>query len=208
MFSVTVKNLVKRFGTNTVLNELSFSHSEGIMGIAGPNGSGKSTLLKCLAGLVMPTSGSVSWRKGESGLNGKELKIHLGFIAPYINLYHELTVMENLKFILRLRGKTVPAERIDRHLARLELAEIRHRPFGELSTGQQQRARLACTLIYNPSILFLDEPGANLDKKGISLIRNIVEDFRNEDKLIFLASNNQKELELSDRILSVKRTEG
>lgn len=204
MFSVEANNIVKRFGTNTVLRDISFSHSAGVLGIAGPNGSGKTTLLKCLTGLLRPTSGSIRWT-GENGeLSLQEVKTELGYVAPYINLYHELTVLENLELILRLRNRSVPDETVDRHLGRLQLDEIRHQAFGELSTGQQQRARLACNLIYEPSILFLDEPGANLDEKGTSIIRHIIGEAGKEGKLIILSSNDPEELELADRIISVE----
>jgi len=203
MFSVEATNIVKRFGANTVLDGISFSHTGGVLGIAGPNGSGKSTLLKCLSGLLRPTSGSIRWFGDEGELSGKELKARLGYVAPYINLYAELSVLENLQFILRLRESAASDASAGRHLERMQLGAIRHQPFGELSTGQQQRARLACCLIYNPPILFLDEPGSNLDDRGTSLIRDIVDSSRREGKLVFLASNNREELDLSDRILAV-----
>lgn len=203
MFNVEVKNLTKRFGSRPVLNNISFSHHTGVLGIAGANGSGKSTLLKCLSGLLGFTSGAVTWREGEKILAQKKLRTHLGYVAPYINLYHELTVSENIELILQLRKHSCGNEKIEEELSRSQLSAIKNQPFGELSTGQQQRARLACTLVYDPPVLFLDEPGASLDEKGKASIRNILDDFRNREKLILLASNNQEELDLADRILEL-----
>ena len=203
MFSVEAHNVVKRFGTKTVLNGITFSHPEGVLGIAGPNGSGKSTLLKCLSGLLKPTSGSITWKSLEGELSDRELKSRLGYVAPYINLYPELTILENLNFIIQLRKMQMDRDSLERQLGRLQLHEIRHQAVGELSTGQLQRTRLACSLAYRPSILFLDEPGANLDEQGTNLIRTIVDQSREEGRLVLLASNNREELNLADRVISV-----
>lgn len=195
----------KRFGSKTVLDGITFSHCNGVLGIAGSNGSGKSTLLKCLAGLLKPTSGEVEWKKDEQRLGQSDLKTSLGYVAPYINLYHELSIIENLRFILQLRRISQTGEAIERVLAQFQLTGIKEQPFGELSTGQQQRARLASTLIYNPPVLFLDEPGANLDEEGRNAIREVVNHSRQQRGLVFLASNNPEELDLADRIFSVEQ---
>lgn len=204
MFSVEVKNMKKRFGSKTVLDGVTFLHNHGILGIAGSNGSGKSTLLKCLSGLLIPTSGSINWMNGDRTLSPSELKNALGYVAPYISLYHELTVRENVDFILCLRKQDLAEREIDRHLRHFQLYRIRNQPFGKLSTGQQQRARLACTLVYNPSILFLDEPGTNLDEEGRMAVREVVEQTRRQHTLVLLASNNPDELDMADRIFAVE----
>ncbi|MDR8389664.1 ABC transporter ATP-binding protein [Aliifodinibius sp. S!AR15-10] len=203
MFSLEVDSLYKQFGATKVLRDISFSFGTGVMGIGGPNGSGKSTLLKCLAGLVRPTQGDITWKRDESRLNPNNLKAHLGYIAPYINLYHELTVKENMDLILQLRKKTIEDSARNELWCRLKLSDLRDKYFGDLSTGQQQRARLACMLSYNPSILFLDEPGANLDEQGRNAIRDILRNFREGEKMVLLASNNPDELALADRVFSV-----
>lgn len=204
MVSMTVHTLSKRFGSTRVFEDLSFSFGSGVLGIAGSNGSGKSTLLKCLSGLLRPTSGTVTWQQAGEELSTAHFKSHLGYIAPYINLYHELTVRENLDLILQLRKASVPEDRIKSLWTKLEMEGLPGKPFGDLSTGQQQRAKLVCTLSYDPSILFLDEPGANLDEQGRTAIRNILDDFREADKTVLLASNNPDELELADEIFSVE----
>lgn len=204
MFSLKVDNLCKHYGATKVLEDISFSFGTGVMGIGGSNGSGKSTLLKCLAGLLSPTSGTVTWQNEHSTIDEQEFKSQLGYIAPYINLYHELTVQENMELILQLRKTEIPLAEKEELWNRLQLTGLQGKPFGDLSTGQQQRARLACTLSYHPSILFLDEPGANLDKQGRTAIRRILEDFRNQNKVVLLASNDPSELELTDHVFSVE----
>ncbi|MFH5832735.1 ATP-binding cassette domain-containing protein [Halalkalibaculum sp. DA3122] len=204
MFSVEVHNLSKRYGATRVLENLSFSFEPGITGIGGSNGSGKSTLLKCLAGLLNPTTGTITWKNGTTPLANDVFRSHLGYVAPYINLYHELSVRENMELILKLRKKNYSPAQQKELWERLQLAGLTDKPFGDLSTGQQQRARLASTLSYHPSILFLDEPGANLDKQGRATIRQILDNFRDEQKIVLLASNNPSELDLADQIFSVE----
>lgn len=204
MISVEVQNLGKRYGSTTVFQDLSFRHTKGVLGIGGSNGSGKSTLLKCLAGLERPTSGSVLWKKGSEKMSHSELKEKLGYVAPYINLYHDLTIKENLELILQLRKQDRSKQIDDEFWDKLQLSGLQNKPFGELSTGQRQRARLACTLSYKPSVLFLDEPGANLDERGRQAIQDILRDYRQADNMVLLASNDPNELDLTDTVFSVE----
>lgn len=203
MFTVEAENLCKRFGATSVFEDISFTFGSGVTGIGGSNGSGKSTLLKCLAGLLNFTSGTITWKRESEPITIENLKARLGYVAPYINLYHELTIRENMELILGLRRKAVP-KKTAVLWDRLQLTELQDKPFGDLSTGQQQRARLICTLSYHPPILFLDEPGANLDEQGRTAIRGILDNYRNQNHMVLLASNNPGELELADQVFSVE----
>ena len=204
MYSVTLHNLGKRYGPNTVLNAITFSHDSGVLGIAGSNGSGKSTLLKCMAHLLKPTSGTVRWNKGPDELSPGRLKSSLGYLAPYINLYDELTAIENLHFISRLRKRDTTVEYIRDRLNKVEAGPFASRPFGKLSTGQQQRVKLAAALVHRPDILFLDEPTANLDRKGRDTVHSVVRMLSSNGRFVVLASNSDTELAWCDRIYSVE----
>jgi ABC-type multidrug transport system ATPase subunit len=204
-FSFHVQRLSKRFGTNNVLDEVSLGHSDGVLGIAGPNGSGKSTLLQCLSGLRRPTSGSIIWQKNDSPITFADLKKYIGYAAPYINLYRELTCAENLDFLLQLRGKKGDRVIIQQALKRTGIKALSEHLFSNISTGQQQRLRLSAALMHDPDVLFLDEPGSNLDEKGRNLIKELTVDFRRSQKLVIIASNIPAELELCDRVYSVER---
>lgn len=201
-FSVSVQDLTKYFGTKKVLSSVNLHHKEGVLGIAGSNGSGKSTLLKILAGLLPYSAGNFVWKNNGQKLKVEELKTSLGYAAPYINLYDELTTAENLKFLQRLRHQPSEKNTIDL-LREFGVDLISGQLFGSLSTGQQQRVRLAAALAHDPSVLFLDEPGSNLDKKGIEAVRQAIEKRRGR-VIILLASNNQRELDWCDRIYSVE----
>lgn len=204
MVSLHVKDLSKKFGQNRVWHNLSFQHEQGVLGIAGPNGSGKSTLLQCIAGLLRPSSGTIAWKDGREVLKIEALKDILGYAAPYISLYRELSTIENIQFLSNLRKIPTDHSAIEELLGRVELRTVAEKPYGTLSTGQQQRARLAAALFSEPKILLLDEPGTNLDEQGRALIGNIVNQAKNEQRLVILASNREEELALCDRVFSIQ----
>lgn len=205
MISLQVTQLSKSFGKKLVWRDISFRHGSGVLGIAGPNGSGKSTLLQCLAGLLKPTSGSFHWKSEDGEISIDELKYKMGFAAPYVSLYRELSVTENLHFLSNLRKINPTTSSLQMLLQKVGLDHIDGQPFGTLSTGQQQRARLAAALFTEPDILLLDEPGSNLDEKGKELISDIVDRAREKGKLMILASNDPEELELCDRSYSIEK---
>lgn len=205
MITLTVKQLKKSFGPKIIFSEVSFDHQSQTLGIAGPNGSGKSTFLKCLAGLLSASQGTVQWKYNGTSLKSTAFKQKIGYAAPYINLYDELTCRENLEFIAKMRHQSNIYSTIDLWLSKMGLATMINQPFRKLSTGQQQRLRLAAALFYNPDILFLDEPGSNLDKSGRKLVRAIAETFDRPEKLLIIASNNPDELKLCKKIYSIEK---
>ncbi|MDZ7720476.1 MAG: ABC transporter ATP-binding protein [Balneolaceae bacterium] len=204
MIQLNTDNLEKRFGSKTVFSNLSIETNTPVLGIAGINGSGKSTLLKCLAGLLKPTSGIVQWRVNGHDINRTDLKKVLGFAAPYIQLYEELTVRENLEFIQNVRSLN-PKQSLADLLEPLGARKLIDINFGELSTGQQQRIKLAASFIHNPDILLLDEPGSNLDEAGKEVITTLVDQFKNSGRMVVIASNQQHELELCNEIIELKK---
>ena len=203
MISLQAKHLAKKFNANTIFSDLSLSHSEGILGISGANGSGKSTLLKCLAYLLRPNSGDIIWKKDEQIMNQKEVKAHIGYAAPYISLYAELSVFENLKFLIEAGGQSALESDLLELLEKVQIPHLKDQLFGSLSTGQQQRAKLAASLVRNPEILMLDEPGSNLDEKGHHLVSQIVQEAADSGVLVFLASNDPAEIGLCSEVLKI-----
>lgn len=204
MITLTVKQLKKSFGPNTIFSDVTFDHQASALGVAGSNGSGKSTFLKCLSGLLSPTNGSIEWKNNGHPLTSAVFKQKLGYAAPYINLYDELNCRENLNFIAKMRHRDNAEPAIDLWLTNVGLAAVQNQPYGKLSTGQQQRLRLASALFYDPDILLLDEPGSNLDESGRELIRKITVAFNKPEKLLIIASNNPAELDLCDKIFSIE----
>ncbi len=202
MIKISADNIAKKYGKKRVLNGISFHHQTTVLGIAGANGSGKSTLLKIISGLLKPTSGKIQWEIHENTLSPKAIIPYIGFSAPYIQLYEELTVRENLRFLVELQ-KNSSIEDINDLLHRFEIKKLQSSLYGNLSTGQQQRVKLASAVIKKPSILIMDEPGSNLDQKGKSLIRNLVQTFRDSNKMVIIASNQQDELDLCNKTIDL-----
>lgn len=202
MVSLRVTSLEKRYGPKSVFKQVTFSCHSTVLGIAGVNGAGKSTLLKCLSGLLKPTSGTIEWKLKDELLTPKNLKKKSGFLAPYIQLYEDLTVTENLRFIRDL-SPAAALKKPEELLQKSGGTGLADSLFGELSTGQQQRVKLAAALLHDPSVLFLDEPGSNLDRQGKEVVENLVREYRENGRLVLLASNQPDELDLCDTVLNL-----
>ena len=203
MIKLQVKGLTKNFGPKKVLAELSFESEGTTLGIAGSNGSGKSTLLKCLGRLLSPSRGNITWSSNGQELSADLLQQKLGYAAPYINLYEELSCRENLTFLAKLRHANKEANP-DYWLEKTQIASVANQPFGKLSTGQQQRLRLASALFHEPNILLLDEPGSNLDEAGRRLVNDMAQSYQSPGKMLVIASNDDKELSLCHQVFSVE----
>jgi ABC-type multidrug transport system ATPase subunit len=203
MISLEVKDLTKRFGRKIVLNRLNFSQNSGILGISGPNGSGKSTLLKLLANLYTSPKGSIVWKKDETVLQSAQFKQKLGFAAPYVNLYSELSAFENIQFLNTLRRIDISRNELQSLASALGVTFSLEQAYGSLSSGQQQRVKLLGALIGSPEIILLDEPGSNLDEDGIDRLLSIIQQRTNQNTLIVIASNSAKELSVCSKVISV-----
>ena len=216
MFYLECTHLAKFYGKTEVFRGLNFRLGEArCVGIQGPNGSGKSTLMKCLSGLLRPSEGTIRWEIGGKPVRNQDLRYFAGFAAPYLQFYNELTVTENLSFIRELRPAAtgrhlsgIPAS-LAEILELTGLSDLAGRDFGTLSSGQQQRVRLAGALVPDPRILMLDEPGTNLDADGVSLVAGLVARHQQRGGLTFLSSNREEELALTETriVLSADRPE-
>ena len=165
------ENVRRRFGRLAVLQGISGSVAPGeALLVTGPNGSGKSTLLRCLAGILAPDAGRIDYREGERDLDMAERRLRVGYVAPDLAFYSELTVAENLRFFARLRR--VGPERGFEVLDRLGLPT--DRMVGALSSGMRQRLRWGWALLHRPRLLLLDEPFQNLDAPGEEATRALL----------------------------------
>lgn len=155
--------LSRAYGRLQVLRDLAGEVVAGqALLVTGANGSGKSTLLRCLAGLLAPQRGTIECRIDGRSLDTVARRRAVGYAAPDLALYPELSCIENLRFFARLRQ--VPARAGERLLEALGLPP--ERLAGALSSGMLQRLRWAWALLHAPRVLLLDEPYANLDARG------------------------------------------
>ena len=162
--AVKINNVCFKFGKRQVLKDLSLEIPTGIaFGLLGPNGAGKTTLIRLLVGLLKPATGSIH-------LLGTPLSrkiAHLiGYMPQLTSLYNELTVLQNVDFFARIYGlkdRITRARRLEIVLDLVGLWERRNDPVQDLSGGMKQRTSLACAIVHEPPLLFLDEPTVGLD---------------------------------------------
>lgn len=167
------RNLHRRFGRLRVLQDVSGEVGTGrILLVTGGNGSGKSTLLRCLAGLMRPQRGSIECLAGGEELDDEERRREVGFLSPMVQLYDELSTLENLDFFARLRGISPRRGRELLDTVGLPL----NRPASALSSGMTQRLRWCWALLHSPRILLLDEPLQNLDEAGAREVLGLLDE--------------------------------
>lgn len=161
---IVLDRVVKTFGAIRAVDELSLHiHPGEIFGLIGPNGSGKTTLIRLLLGLIRPTSGTV--RVLGQRMPDRRVAPSIGYMTQASALYGELSIRENLSFFgalygLRRRGLQTRVEEV---IKLVDLAERARSPVQTLSGGMRQRVSLACSLIHQPRLLFLDEPTVGID---------------------------------------------
>ncbi len=170
MALIQVRDLVKKFGDQTVLSNINLDLQEGdVRVLMGASGSGKSTLLRCLNRLVEPTSGSIVFRGKEvlgPGVDVKELRKQIGFVFQQFALYSHLNVLDNVALGLRkLQGmsKIEAKERALHELSHFDMTSHQDKYPSQLSGGQKQRVAIARALAMDPAVLVLDEPTSALD---------------------------------------------
>ena len=197
--ALRISNLTKRFGAFRAVSDLTLEIEKGqFAALFGPNGAGKTTLLKLVAGLLKPTSGTISLRFNGSGAGRR----NVGYVSHQSLLYQEMTGMENLLFYSRLYGVARPRERSRRVLERMGLAGAGEQLVREYSRGMKQRLTLGRALLHEPTLLLLDEPYVGLDQQGNRLLTSILRSLRDGAHTVLLVTHNLTEgLELCDRVL-------
>ena len=173
---IRAENLVKRYGANYALNDVSFEIKEGeIVGLLGPNGAGKSTAMNILTGYLSATSGSAF-------VNGIDIledpiaaKKFIGFLPETPPVYPDMTVNEYLNFVYELKSCSFDREaHLNEILSVVKLHDVKDRLIKNLSKGYKQRVGIAQALIGDPKIIIFDEPTVGLDPKQILEVRNLI----------------------------------
>lgn len=198
--AVNVQHLTKRFGHETVLQDVSLSLEQGnIHGIIGRNGSGKTVLMKCICGFLRPTSGTVQ-------VLGKRIGTDCDF-APRTGMLIETpgflpheTGLNNLLWLSKL-GKHTSSQQVKALIQLVGLDASLHKPVSQYSLGMRQRLGLAQALLDEPDLLILDEPMNGLDKRGVHSIRELLLSLKAQGKTIILASHFAQDIdELCDTV--------
>ncbi len=201
MYAIETTNLIKKFGENTIFENINFKIKEGeIISIVGPSGEGKTTFLRCLSGLEKVTLGQIKiFSKILTEKNQKELLKNIGFVFQDFNLFNNLTVMQNLEIAEKSRKK---AENLIK-MFRLQGKE--NSLPKDLSGGQKQRVAIARALMSNPKILLFDEPTSALDPQLTSKTAKIIKNLAKGNCAIVVITHDSEFSKLiSNKIFMIK----
>lgn len=209
-----IENLKKKYGKGenivNAVDDVSFSVERGeFIAVVGPSGSGKSTLLHLIGGVDRPNDGKIFIEGTDiSNYSSKELALFrrrkVGIVYQFYNLIPNLTVKHNIELPLILDGRRVNTELFDDIVNKLGISKKLNNFPSELSGGQNQRVAIARSLIYEPSLLLLDEPTGNLDRKNSNEIIEILKYFNHtSNQTIILVTHDEGVALEADRIITI-----
>jgi len=204
--SIEVKNLLKEYGEQKAVNNISFKVNKGeIVGFLGPNGAGKSTTMKIITGYLQQTGGEAL----VCGINVSEypleIKKKIGYLPELNSLYYDMYVREYLGFIAEVHKITKQKEKVESIIELTGLKIESKKKIGQLSKGYKQRVGLAAALIHDPEVLILDEPTSGLDPNQIVEIREVIKK-QGQNKTVLFSSHILQEVEaICDRVIIINK---
>ncbi len=202
--AIEAHGLTKSFGLRPALRGVDLTVERGqCLALFGPNGAGKTTLLKVLAGIMNPSSGTLSI----AGMNPKDrpeaCRRKIGVVSHQTFLYGNLTGRENLTFYCRMFGVRPADERIGQVAEMVGMSQRLHDRVATLSRGMQQRLSIARALLHRPEIMLLDEPETGLDQQALGILWQVL---RQEGLTVVLTSHSlERGLQVADRVLIMAR---
>lgn len=203
---LTVKNVTKRYGSFTVLENVNLELENGVYGLLAPNGAGKSTLMKMLATLTFPTRGEILWNGTEIGKLGEQYRDVLGYLPQQFGYYPNYSPVQYLEYLAALKGldKQSTKVKIQELLEMVGLSNVAKKKMKKFSGGMIQRVGIAQALLNDPKILILDEPTAGLDPKERVRFRNILAGL-SKDRIVILSTHIVSDVEtIANTIILLK----
>jgi ABC-2 type transport system ATP-binding protein len=195
---IEVSDLTKFYRNFQAVNNISFEVKRGeIFGLLGPNGAGKTTTIKMLTGLIQPTKGTATIQGKDIQTQIVEIKKTIGVVTEDSNLYDELSVSDNLRFVGQLYNvpRSDRDRRIEELLKKFDLESKREAKFATLSKGMKRKVNIAAALIHSPQIVFLDEPTTGLDVLSARILRSMIKELTALGVTIFLTTHYIEEAE-------------
>lgn len=192
---ISLTNAGKRYNRDWIFRNVSYNFSTGqSYAITGSNGSGKSTLLQAIAGALVLTEGTVTYESPavvDKKLEADRAYLHLSIAAPYLELIEEMTATELLDFHQQFKPFRAGFSTA-RILSIVGLEKAAHKQIRYYSSGMKQRVKLAQAIFSDVSLILLDEPCTNLDKEGISLYQQLIQEYC-VDRMVIVSSNDLAE---------------
>ncbi|MFA5839488.1 MAG: ABC transporter ATP-binding protein [Candidatus Margulisiibacteriota bacterium] len=204
--AIEVNNLVKKFGSFTAVNNISFSVNKGeVFGFLGPNGAGKTTTIRMLCGLYDPTAGSGKVGGYLLGKEAQKIKQNIGYMCQKFCLYDDLTIAENIDFYAGMyqTNRATRKEQMDKILEQAELTQSKDIITGTLSLSVKQHLALGCSIIHEPKIVFLDEPTGGVDPISRKKFWKIIKEMSAKGITILVTTHYMDEAEMCDRIVLI-----
>ncbi len=199
--SLHIEDLAASYGPRTVFAQVSLQVEQGeVLVVSGANGSGKSTFLRLLAGLQMPTAGTAYYHHAGGAWEPRAANHLIGWVAPDLALYRELTARENLHFFAKVRRVEIDDAAIDALLDEIGLGGRGDDRLAAYSSGMAHRLRYAYALLHRPPVLLLDEPTVTLDTRGAEVVDVVIARQR-QHGLVVVATNDPRELRYADLLL-------
>jgi ABC-2 type transport system ATP-binding protein len=209
MQAIEVSHLIKKFGSLTAVNDISFSVGEGeTFGFLGPNGAGKTTTIRILTGVSRPTSGTVTIFGHDIKHDTINAQQSMGIVSENSNVYDDLTAWQNMLFSAELYhvGRNDREKKSTELLKKFELYERRNDKAHGFSKGMKRRLTLAMGLVNSPRLLFLDEPTSGLDVQSNLIIREVISDLILDGVTVFLTTHNIEEANvMCDRVAIINK---
>ena len=200
--AIDVRDLVKSFGANRVVDGLSMQVAEGeICGFLGGNGSGKTTTIRLLCGLMRPDAGGGTCLGFDLLRESPQIRLQVGYMPQKFSLYDDLTVTENLEFVARLYQLPGRDHVLADVLQRFELTRYAQYLARQLSGGWKQRLALAACVLHRPKLLLLDEPTAGVDAKARREFWDLIHDMAADGMTVLVSTHYMDEAERCQRVV-------
>ncbi len=200
---ISVKNLVKKFGSFTANDNLTFDVYKGeIFGFLGANGAGKTTTIRILCGLSSPTSGKLKVAGFDVYRDAEKIKKNIGYMSQKFSLYEDLTVTENIQLFAGIYGisRKIRKEKEAILLKKLNLEDAKNKLIGGLPLGWKQKLAFSVAIFHDPKIVFLDEPTGGVDPVTRRRFWDLIYEAANNGTTVFVTTHYMDEAEYCNRV--------
>ena len=205
---IEVKNITKKYGSVTAVDNISFTIKEGeIIGLLGPNGAGKSTTMNMITGYIEPTEGEILINGYDISKKPKKAKSQIGYMPEGVPLYYDLTVKEFVTYMAELKkvDRKTRKEKVEKIIEQTGLKDVETKLTRNLSRGYKQRVSMAGALVGEPQILILDEPTVGLDPKQITEIRALIKELGKTHTIILSSHILSEVSQICNKVIIINK---